>query len=208
MQTVPAYDLKTAFKIPNPRSGGGRWCRRPSRSRNSTGSFRPHSAGKTGTSLESAVWSRWKTRVIVGPDEAAEEIDAEPASGVVLPELLDAERTGPADLEYEYDFGDAWTHTVEVMGRAELPEKTFAAPTAPTAGRWRIPADPTATGASSKSSPIPRTRNIRMSPVVRVRHGPGPRNLRANRVRNRRPQRPAGRAGPAALAGAAHGRRD
>ena len=64
-------------------------------------------------------------RLIIGPDEAAEEMDDEPASGVVLFELLDAERTGPADFEYEYDFGDAWTHTVEVMGRAELPEKTL-----------------------------------------------------------------------------------
>jgi hypothetical protein len=60
-------------------------------------------------------------RVIIGPDDAAEDIDAEPASGVVLFELLDAQQTGPANLEYEYDFGDSWTHTFEVMGPAELP---------------------------------------------------------------------------------------
>lgn len=60
-------------------------------------------------------------RVIVGPDEAAEDIDAEPASGVALFELLDAQQAGPAQLEYEYDFGDAWIHLVEVMGPAELP---------------------------------------------------------------------------------------
>ncbi|KUM32464.1 plasmid pRiA4b ORF-3 family protein [Arthrobacter sp. EPSL27] len=61
-------------------------------------------------------------RVIVGPDGAAEEMGDEPASGVVLSELLDAHQTGT--LEYEYDFGDAWTHTVEVLGPAELPAGT------------------------------------------------------------------------------------
>jgi hypothetical protein len=61
-------------------------------------------------------------RVIIGPDDAAEEMGNEPASGVVLFELLDAQRTGT--LEYEYDFGDAWTHLVEVMGPAELPAGT------------------------------------------------------------------------------------
>jgi hypothetical protein len=64
-------------------------------------------------------------RVIVGPDEAAEDMDAEPASGVVLFELLDAQQAGPATLEYEYDFGDAWTHTFEVMGPAGLPAGTL-----------------------------------------------------------------------------------
>jgi hypothetical protein len=68
---------------------------------------------------------RGEGRVIVGPDEAAEDIGAEPASGVVLFELLDPQRTGPANFEYEYDFGDAWTHTVEVMGPAELPAGTL-----------------------------------------------------------------------------------
>ena len=60
-------------------------------------------------------------RVIIGPDDAADEMGDEPASGVVLFELLDAQRTGPATLEYEYDLGDAWTHLFEVMGPAELP---------------------------------------------------------------------------------------
>jgi hypothetical protein len=68
---------------------------------------------------------RGEGRVIVGPDDAAEDTGAEPASGVVLFELLDAQRTGPANFEYEYDFGDAWTHTVEVMGPAELPAGTL-----------------------------------------------------------------------------------
>ena len=63
-------------------------------------------------------------RVIVGPDGAADETGAEPASGVVLFELLDAQKTGPSTLEYEYDFGDAWTHLFEVAsgaGRAARP---------------------------------------------------------------------------------------
>ena len=60
-------------------------------------------------------------RVIIGPDDAAEEMGDEPASGVVLFELLDAQQAGPSPLEYEYDFGDAWTHVFEVMGPAELP---------------------------------------------------------------------------------------
>jgi hypothetical protein len=64
-------------------------------------------------------------RVIVGPDQAADDIDAEPASGVVLLDLLDAQRTGPAEFEYEYDFGDSWTHTVELKGPAELPAGTL-----------------------------------------------------------------------------------
>ncbi|WP_354174644.1 plasmid pRiA4b ORF-3 family protein [Arthrobacter sp. UYEF36] len=60
-------------------------------------------------------------RVIIGPDDAAEEMGDEPASGVVLFELLDAQETAPVVFEYEYDFGDAWTHIFEVMGPAELP---------------------------------------------------------------------------------------
>ncbi|HSO91095.1 MAG TPA: plasmid pRiA4b ORF-3 family protein, partial [Arthrobacter sp.] len=64
-------------------------------------------------------------RVIIGPDDAAEEMGDEPASSVVLFELLDAQQAGPGTLfEYEYDFGDAWTHTFEVMGPAELPAGT------------------------------------------------------------------------------------
>ncbi|WLQ05101.1 plasmid pRiA4b ORF-3 family protein [Arthrobacter oryzae] len=55
-------------------------------------------------------------RVIVGPDEAAGDVDAEPASGVVLFELMDARETGPTPFEYEYDLGDSWTHTVELVG--------------------------------------------------------------------------------------------
>jgi hypothetical protein len=65
------------------------------------------------------------SRSIVGPDEAAEDTDAEPASGVVLFELLDARVPGPAKLEYEYDFGDAWTHEFEVLGEVSVPAATM-----------------------------------------------------------------------------------
>lgn len=63
-----------------------------------------------------------RQRTIIGPDEAVEDTDAEPASGVVLFELLDAEISGPATLEYEYDFGDSWMHEFEVLGAATVPE--------------------------------------------------------------------------------------
>jgi hypothetical protein len=152
---------------------------------------------------------RGEGRVIVGPDEAAEDIGAEPASGVVLFELLDAQRTGPANFEYEYDFGDAWTHTVEVMGPAELPAGTLRG----TDGANRGPvedsggphgyrrvievlADPGAPGIQGHCR------------LVQVGHRRGPGDLHSYRVRRQCPQRPAGRARPAALAGAAHGRRD
>ncbi|MFF2245858.1 plasmid pRiA4b ORF-3 family protein [Arthrobacter sp. NPDC058130] len=66
-----------------------------------------------------------ESRVIVGPDESAEDIDAEPASGVVLFELIDAQVTGPARFEYEYDFGDTWIHMVEVVGSGLVTEGTI-----------------------------------------------------------------------------------
>lgn len=65
-------------------------------------------------------------RVIVGPDEAAQDVDAEPASGVVLADLLDAEGTGPGRFEYEYDFGDSWIHTVELVASGLCPKGTIA----------------------------------------------------------------------------------
>lgn len=64
-------------------------------------------------------------RSIMGPDEAAEDTDAEPASGVVLFELADTRNPGPAKLEYEYDFGDSWIHEVEVLGEASVPACTM-----------------------------------------------------------------------------------
>jgi Plasmid pRiA4b ORF-3-like protein len=67
-----------------------------------------------------------KPRAIVGPDEAVEDLDAEPASGVVLFELLDAAGPAPELFEYEYDFGDSWTHAVELLGPARVPEGTIS----------------------------------------------------------------------------------
>lgn len=60
-----------------------------------------------------------KPRLIVGPDEEAEDLGAEPASGVVLTDLFDA-WTSDALIEYEYDLGDAWTHEIQVIGPGEL----------------------------------------------------------------------------------------
>ena len=65
-------------------------------------------------------------RAIVGPDDAAEDTGAEPASGVGLAELLDPARKGTPNFEYEYDFGDAWTHTVRLMGPARIPAGTLS----------------------------------------------------------------------------------
>ncbi|WP_457966154.1 plasmid pRiA4b ORF-3 family protein [Arthrobacter sp. D1-29] len=61
-----------------------------------------------------------KLRVIVGPDDESEDLDAEPPSGVVLSDLLAAGKPGTT-FEYEYDFGDGWTHHVQLLGSAELP---------------------------------------------------------------------------------------
>ena len=68
---------------------------------------------------------RGEGRIVIGPDEAVEDSYAEPASGVALVELLDAHGTGPADFQYEYDFGDAWTHTVELMGPGRASKKAL-----------------------------------------------------------------------------------
>lgn len=50
--------------------------------------------------------------------EAAEELDVEDASRVTLAEI--AGRTG-ARLAYEYDFGDAWDHSITVVGDEPVP---------------------------------------------------------------------------------------
>ncbi len=65
-------------------------------------------------------------RIIAGPDDAVEDSGAEPASGVVLFELLDAAGKGPEPFEYEYDFGDSWLHTVELLGPAQVPEGSIS----------------------------------------------------------------------------------
>ncbi|MBO1266616.1 plasmid pRiA4b ORF-3 family protein [Arthrobacter cavernae] len=61
-------------------------------------------------------------RVIVGTEEAADELGAEAAAGVVLSELIDPSAAGTSKLEYEYDFGDSWIHEIEQLGPAEIPQ--------------------------------------------------------------------------------------
>ena len=60
-----------------------------------------------------------RARRIMGDDEGAQELQAESASAVVLSELLDPQRPGTA-FDYDYDFGDSWTHRVELLGPALL----------------------------------------------------------------------------------------
>ena len=60
-----------------------------------------------------------KERRVVGDDDASQELRAESASAVVLSELLDSLKPGTA-FEYDYDFGDSWTHRVELLGSADL----------------------------------------------------------------------------------------
>ena len=54
------------------------------------------------------------------PDPETEDSEAEPASGVVLSDLLDPSRPQRSAFDYEYDFGDGWVHHVEVLGAIEL----------------------------------------------------------------------------------------
>jgi hypothetical protein len=60
-----------------------------------------------------------RPRVVMGPDGATEDPRAELPAAVVLSELLDPHKPG-TEFEYEYDFGDGWTHRVELLGPAEL----------------------------------------------------------------------------------------
>ena len=67
-----------------------------------------------------------RSRVIIGTDDDVAELGGELASGVGLLELLDPQKPGPASMEYEYDFGDCWTHNVEVIGPATIAPATIA----------------------------------------------------------------------------------
>lgn len=62
---------------------------------------------------------RGNQRVVAGSRGATEDLEAEAASAVVLSDLLDPRKPGTA-CEYEYDFGDRWTHRVELLGPAQL----------------------------------------------------------------------------------------
>lgn len=61
-----------------------------------------------------------KPGVLAGPDDETEDSDAAPVSGVVLSDLVDPNPPGRSAFEYEYDFGDCWTHEVELLGAVEL----------------------------------------------------------------------------------------
>ena len=61
-----------------------------------------------------------KPAVLAGPDFETEEAEAAAVSGVVLSDLLDAKQPGRSRIEYEYDFGDCWTHEVELLGAVDL----------------------------------------------------------------------------------------
>lgn len=60
-------------------------------------------------------------RTLTGPpDPETEDYEAEPASGVVLSDLLDPSKPQRSAFDYEYDFGDGWVHHVEVLGAIGL----------------------------------------------------------------------------------------
>lgn len=67
-----------------------------------------------------------KKRIItrVAEDDDAPE-GAEEASGVELRELFDSGKPGKSSLEYDYDFGDNWTHEIEVVGPTLIQESTI-----------------------------------------------------------------------------------
>ncbi|MFK0003377.1 plasmid pRiA4b ORF-3 family protein [Paenarthrobacter sp. NPDC090522] len=50
---------------------------------------------------------------------------AESATEVGVLELFDPTSPGMSPFEYVYDFGDHWTHEIEVVGVGELPETTI-----------------------------------------------------------------------------------
>lgn len=77
-----------------------------------------------------------KKRIItrVAEDDDAPE-GAEEASGVELRELFDSGQPGKSSLEYDYDFGDNWTHEIEVVGPALIQESTITC----TGGEMRGP---------------------------------------------------------------------
>ena len=66
-----------------------------------------------------------KKRIIMGVDDGDLPAGSEIAAGVRLLELFDAQTPGKSDLEYDYDFGDNWTHEIDVVGPAVLPENSI-----------------------------------------------------------------------------------
>lgn len=64
-------------------------------------------------------------------------VGAEEAAGVELRELFDSSQPGRSSLEYDYDFGDNWTHEIAVVGPAVVPESTITC----TGGAMRGPVE-------------------------------------------------------------------
>lgn len=67
-----------------------------------------------------------KKRLFMDVDDGDGPEGAENPAAVRLLELFDPQKPGASDLLYEYDFGDSWTHDIEVVGPAELHENTIA----------------------------------------------------------------------------------
>jgi len=60
-----------------------------------------------------------RKRTITDTDDGQDGFRAGAPSGVVLSELLDPAKPGTA-FDYDYDFGDNWTHHVELVGSGKL----------------------------------------------------------------------------------------
>lgn len=65
-----------------------------------------------------------KRRAIGVLDDDSPE-GAESAADVAVLELFDPASPGMSAFEYEYDFGDSWTHEIEVVGPAEVDDKAI-----------------------------------------------------------------------------------
>src|SRR3954454_16530468 len=59
-----------------------------------------------------------RARPIAGDNESADELGMESAVGMAMARLLSGEGNR---LEYEYDLGDSWIHSIEVTGHALVP---------------------------------------------------------------------------------------
>ncbi|MFF1830552.1 plasmid pRiA4b ORF-3 family protein [Paenarthrobacter sp. NPDC058040] len=65
-----------------------------------------------------------KQRAIGTLDDDSPE-GAESAADVAVLELFDPASPGTSPFEYEYDFGDSWTHEIEVVGPAEVDDNVI-----------------------------------------------------------------------------------
>ncbi|WP_458107187.1 plasmid pRiA4b ORF-3 family protein [Arthrobacter sp. R3-55] len=66
-----------------------------------------------------------KKRLFMDVDDDDGPEGAENPAAARLLELFDPQKPGVSDLLYEYDFGDSWTHDIEVVGPAVLHENTI-----------------------------------------------------------------------------------